>query len=79
MKTRVHRVERTARIAAQKQRLEELNEEKTSLMGIVAHDLKAPLHKVVGLVQLLPLVGELNDEQKEYVERIRQVTGEGTV
>ena len=46
-------------------------------MGIVAHDLKAPLNKVVGLTQLLPLVGTLNEEQSMYVGMVNQVAHDG--
>ncbi len=55
-------------LSEKNKRLEELNQEKDSLMGIVAHDLKSPLNKLKGFVQLIELAGTLNDEQKEYVK-----------
>jgi signal transduction histidine kinase len=58
-------------------RLEELDKEKSSLMNIVAHDLKAPLNKVAGAAQLLPNLGELNEEQEEFVQMIRKVAFDG--
>ncbi len=58
--------------------LEELNREKNSLMGIVAHDLKAPLHKINGLVQLLPIAGQLNEEQNSYAKIMREVVRNGS-
>lgn len=65
-------------IARKNLRLEELNNEKNSLMDIVAHDLKSPLSKVVNIAQLLPVVGELNEEQRNYVNIIRKAALEGT-
>lgn len=64
-------------LTEQKRTLEILNEEMKTLMGIVAHDLKAPLNKVVGLTQLLPLVGTLNEEQNTYVTMVNQVAHDG--
>jgi signal transduction histidine kinase len=65
-------------ISRKNQFLLELNTEKNSLMDIVAHDLKAPLSKMVGVTQLLPVVGDLNDEQRMFVEIIRKSAMEGT-
>ncbi len=56
----------------------EMNNEKNNLMDIVAHDLKAPLNKMVGVTQLLPVVGDLNDEQRMFVDIIRRSAVEGT-
>lgn len=58
-------------------RLEDLDREKNSLMNIVAHDLKAPLNKVAGAAQLLPNLGELNEDQEEFVNMIKKVAFEG--
>lgn len=65
-------------IARKNLRLEELNNEKNSLMDIVAHDLKSPLSKVVNIAQLLPVVGDLNEDQRNYVNIIRKAALEGT-
>ncbi|WP_448519455.1 ATP-binding protein [Rhodoflexus sp.] len=65
-------------IARKNLRLEELNNEKNSLMDIVAHDLKSPLSKVVNIAQLLPVVGDLNEDQRNYVNIIRKSALEGT-
>ncbi len=69
--------EATQKLEEERRRLEILNEELKTLMGIVAHDLKAPLNKVVGLTQLMPLVGSLNDEQAMYVSMVNQVAHDG--
>lgn len=58
-------------------KLEEAQEERETMIGIVAHDLKSPLKKIKGLLQLLPLVGALNDEQKSYLTMIEDVIKSG--
>ena len=63
------------RLKVQKDRLERLNEEKDDLMSIVAHDLKNPLTQIKGLVSILELSNkELNNEQKQLIEKIKGVT-----
>ncbi len=69
--------ETTHQLELERERLQQLNEELKTLTGIVAHDLKSPLNKVVGLTQLLPLVGPLNDEQSTYLGIINQVVHDG--
>jgi signal transduction histidine kinase len=50
-----------------------LNEEKTHLIGIVAHDLRSPLSRIFGLANLLKLTGvSFTGEQKEYVRYISE-------
>lgn len=44
--------ETNAQLVEQNHKLEELNHEKDTLMNIVAHDLKSPLNRINGLVQL---------------------------
>ncbi|MDW8289000.1 MAG: HAMP domain-containing sensor histidine kinase, partial [Flammeovirgaceae bacterium] len=51
-------------------KLEELNREKDGLIGVVAHDLKAPLNRTQALVKMLGLEGTLNEIQKKYIEMI---------
>jgi len=50
--------------------LDDLNSEKDSLLSLVAHDMKAPFHRIKGLTELLRLSG-LNEEQSQYVGMIR--------
>lgn len=57
--------------------LTDLNQEKDTLMGIVAHDLKSPLHRIFGLTRLLALEGPLNERQEEYVRIIESTTRSG--
>lgn len=54
----------------QNKELDDLNNEKDSLLNLVAHDMKAPFHRIKGLSELLRLSG-LNEEQSQYVEMIR--------
>ncbi|MCU0448615.1 MAG: ATP-binding protein [Bernardetiaceae bacterium] len=69
--------EQQAEISQKNRYLQDLNQEKNNLMDIVAHDLKAPLNKMVGLTQLLPMEGDLSDGQREYVDIIRKSAIEG--
>lgn len=48
----------------------ELDELKSEFVATVSHDLRAPLTFMRGYTTMLPMVGELNDKQREYVEKI---------
>lgn len=56
--------------------LVELDEMKSRFVSTVSHDLKAPLTSIRGFADLLKEVGPLNDEQTQFVGRIRQVANE---
>ncbi len=58
--------------------LNELNNEKDSLMNIVAHDLKAPLNRITGLATLLEMEGGLTARQREYLTMIKGATKSGS-
>lgn len=60
------------------QELSQLNNEKDSLMSIVAHDLKSPLNSITGLVTLLEMEGNLSPQQMEYISMIRAATKSGS-
>ena len=49
----------------------ELDRVKSEFVSTVSHDLRTPLTTIQGYVGLLETVGELNDEQLEFVGRIR--------
>lgn len=66
-----------AQVKSSKEKLEELNEEKDGLMGIVAHDLKAPLNRIKGYVQIMKLTAKLDEEQQQYIEGIERSTENG--
>lgn len=57
--------------------LEELNQEKDNLIGVVAHDLRAPLNKVKGITELIPLSGPVNEDQGYYLKMIDDVVDSG--
>ena len=57
--------------------LAELNQEKDNLIGVVAHDLRAPLNKVKGFTELIPLSGSVNEEQDYYLKMIDEVVDSG--
>lgn len=58
--------------------LNELNNEKNSLMNIVAHDLKSPLNRITGLASIMELEGGLPERQQEYLTLIKQATKSGS-
>lgn len=67
-------IEQTKQIDLQNQKLQEVNEEKDNMMHIVAHDLKAPLNKIKGLVNLVKIeIGESQQSLEQYFELIDRV------
>jgi signal transduction histidine kinase len=58
--------------------LSDLNQEKNTLMNIVAHDLKAPLNRISGLASIIEMEEDsLTTKQKDYVKLIRDATRSG--
>lgn len=57
----------------QRQRLDDLSREQNQLMAIVSHDLRSPLNKALGLLQFLPLEGDLNEAQRADMKMIENV------
>lgn len=51
-------------------RLKELDKIKSEFVSIVSHDLRTPLTAIRGYVELLPRVGPLNDQQRDFVTRV---------
>jgi len=66
-------------LADKNEKLEELNREKDALIGFVAHDLRSPLTKTQGLVDLIPLSGPTNPAQDELLGLIHKVCEDGNV
>jgi signal transduction histidine kinase len=58
--------------------LSELNNEKNSLMNIVAHDLKSPLNRISGLASIMEMEGGLPAAHQEYVRMIKNATTSGS-
>jgi len=48
----------------------EIDSLKTEFVATVSHDLRAPLTLIRGYISMLQLVGELNDQQKNYSRKI---------
>jgi signal transduction histidine kinase/HAMP domain-containing protein len=44
---------------------------KSDFVATVSHDLRVPLSMLRGYVTMLPMVGEINEQQKEYLEKIQ--------
>jgi signal transduction histidine kinase len=57
--------------------LSELNNEKDTLMNIVAHDLKSPLNSISGLAIVMEAEGDLPEHHKEVVGMIKDSTRAG--
>ncbi|HEX2898759.1 MAG TPA: tetratricopeptide repeat-containing sensor histidine kinase [Bacteroidia bacterium] len=64
-------------LKVQNERLEDLNREKDGLVGIVAHDLKSPINKSLGLLELIQMQGPLNEAQAKSLEMIQRVSAAG--
>ncbi|RMH01455.1 MAG: PAS domain-containing protein [Chloroflexi bacterium] len=48
----------------------EIDELKSDFVQTVSHDLRGPLTFMRGYATMIPMVGELNDKQKEYMDKI---------
>ncbi len=60
------------------QLLSELNNEKDTLMNIVAHDLKSPLNRIKGLTDLIEMsLVKLDEDQRKYLSLIKDSTRMG--
>ncbi|MDB2606351.1 ATP-binding protein [Zobellia sp.] len=57
--------------------LKELHREKDGIIGIVAHDLRAPLNNIHGLTQLFEDNENLDEEQKTYIGYINKSVKSG--
>ncbi len=64
-------------LVRQNQQLKELTAENELLVGIVAHDLKAPLSKIEGLMGLLSMEGGLSDTQLAALDMMTNVLKAG--
>jgi len=70
--------ERIGRVAVMRDvtYFKELDEMKSEFVATVSHDLRAPLTFMRGYATMLPMVGELDDKQREYVEKILHGVGQ---
>jgi signal transduction histidine kinase/FixJ family two-component response regulator len=51
--------------------LRELDRIKSDFVTTVSHDLRSPLTAILGYVDLIERTGEINDQQQEFIERVR--------
>ncbi|MCU0443969.1 MAG: tetratricopeptide repeat-containing sensor histidine kinase [Microscillaceae bacterium] len=63
-------------LQTQNEKLNELNREKDGLMNVVAHDLRAPLNRIKGLVNVIELQNPPSDTQK-YLDIIHNTCDSG--
>lgn len=64
-------------LSLQNKRLADLNHEKDGLIGVVAHDIRAPLNRSGALAELISNLGNLSPEQERYLQMIKKVTEDG--
>lgn len=57
--------------------LSDLNNEKDTLMSIVAHDLKSPLNRIKGLLNVIEMEGGFKGPQSSYLGMIKDSTQAG--
>jgi signal transduction histidine kinase len=64
--------DRNQRLAAAVERLQELDRLKSNFLATISHELRTPLTSVIGYSEMMleGLAGELNDEQRDYMETI---------
>jgi signal transduction histidine kinase len=75
---RVEILKQNEELAIQNVKLSELNHEKDTLMSIVAHDLKSPLNRIRGLVEVIRLdAGELSEDRLKLLKMIETSTQAG--
>ena len=65
------------KLEIQNKQLIDLNNEKDSLMGIVAHDLRTPLSNIKNIADIVPEMGELNPKQVKYLGLIQASSHSG--
>jgi len=51
-------------------RLKELDDLKSEFVSTVSHDLRGPLTFMRGYITMLPIVGDINEKQQDYIDRI---------
>jgi PAS domain S-box-containing protein len=51
--------------------LKELDRIKSDFVATVSHDLRSPLTAILGYVELIERAGKINDQQKEFINRVQ--------
>jgi len=76
-KQREEIIRQNEKLSKRNQQLSDLNHEKDTLMSIVVHDLKSPLGRIRGIMDLMELDGGLTDDYKTYIRLTRDATQAG--
>ncbi len=65
--------EKTDKLQEAYDRLKELDQLKSNFLATVSHELRTPLTSIIGYSEMLAsgIAGDLNEEQREFVETIR--------
>lgn len=70
--------DKNKRLEVKNKALQELNEEKNNVIGVVSHDLRAPLNRIFALANLIYLSADnLTEEQRDYLEKMNKVVSDG--
>jgi len=69
--------EQYMQLELQNKKLQKVNQEKDTLMNIVAHDLKSPLNRLSGLSDLLMLPNQDSHERERYASMIKETSQVG--
>ena len=66
-------------LSQQNKRLEEIDQEKDTLLDIVTHDLKAPFNRISGLADILAMnLTRLEPDNQRYIELIKYTSQDGS-
>ena len=57
--------------------LKQTHDERNGLIHVLAHDLKSPLNNNKGLIQLIKMPDNLNDQQKDYLKKLEKSNEQG--
>jgi len=69
--------ERNKELTKNNLELKQIHDEKNGLIHVLAHDLKSPLNNNKGLIQLVNTHDNLNEEQKNYLDKLEKSNEQG--
>jgi signal transduction histidine kinase len=70
-------VQQNDKLSRRNVELSDLNHEKDTLMSIVAHDLKSPLNRIKGIINIMELEKNVGEDQKTYIRLMNDATQAG--